>query len=173
VTNRDDLAEKIRLLRTHGSKPKYYHRIIGGNFRMDAVQCALLRVKLPHLPSYTAARQRNAAFYTERLRDRPGLILPRAAAANEHIWNQYTVRVTGPGRRDALRQHLAAAGIGCETYYPLPMHQQECFAHLPKVSLPVSETLSNEAISIPIFPELAEEERRIVADELADSRWSK
>lgn len=164
ATNRDDLAEKIRLLRTHGSKPKYYHKVIGANFRMDALQCALLRVKLPHLPAYTAARQRNAAYYHERLRDVPGLTLPMAADYNEHIWNQYTVRVTGPGRREALRQRLAAAGIGVEIYYPLPMHQQECFARLPNVSLPVSEMLSNEVVSIPIFPELTANERQMVAD---------
>jgi dTDP-4-amino-4,6-dideoxygalactose transaminase len=163
ATNRDDLAERVRLLRTHGAKPKYYHSIIGGNFRLDALQCALLRVKLPHLSAYCAARQRNAAFYTGELRDLPGLVLPAAAPHNEHIWNQYTLRVPGAGRRDALRAHLAAAGIGHEIYYPLPLHRQACFAHLSKATLPVSEQLAEEAVSIPIFPELTDPERAAVA----------
>ncbi|MEO5957792.1 MAG: DegT/DnrJ/EryC1/StrS family aminotransferase [Opitutaceae bacterium] len=162
ATNRDDLADKIRLLRMHGSKPKYYHQRIGGNFRLDALQCALLRVKLPHLPAYCAARQRHAAFYSEKLARLPGLTLPSAAPHNAHIWNQYTLRVSGPGRRDALRQHLTAAGIGNEIYYPLPLHRQECFAHLPPVSLPVSERLADEVISIPVFPELSSDERDAV-----------
>lgn len=162
ATNRDDLAAKIRLLRTHGAKPKYFHQIIGGNFRLDALQCALLRVKLPHLSSYCAARQANAASYTTAL-DPLGapdrLVLPVARPGCEHIWNQYTLRVPGPGRRDALKQHLATAGIGCEIYYPVPMHQQACFAHLPPVTLPVAEQLAVEAISIPVFPELTASER--------------
>ena len=159
VTQRDDLAEKIRLLRTHGAKPKYFHREIGGNFRLDALQCALLRVKLPHLPAYCAVRQRNAAFYTEKLTGLPGLILPETHAHNRAIWNQYTIRVPGPGRRDALRQHLTAHGIGHEIYYPLPLHQQACFAHLPRIMLPVAEQLATEVLSIPIFPELTDDEK--------------
>ncbi|MBL9212859.1 MAG: DegT/DnrJ/EryC1/StrS family aminotransferase [Opitutaceae bacterium] len=159
TTNRDDLAENVRLLRTHGSKPKYYHKKVGGNFRLDALQCALLRAKLPHLPAYCAARQRNAAFYTQQLAGLPGVTLPTAAAGNDHIWNQFTLRVAGPGRRDALRQQLTAAGIGTEVYYPVPLHQQECFAHLPRVSLPVAEQLATEVISVPVFPELTAAER--------------
>lgn len=159
TTNRGDLAERIRLLRTHGAKPKYYHQVVGGNFRLDALQCALLRVKLPHLPAYCAARQRNAATYSTQLAGLPGIVQPAAAPHCEHIWNQYTLRVPGPGRRDALRTHLMARGIGHEIYYPLPLHQQACFAHLPKVVLPVSEQLATEVLSIPIFPELTEAER--------------
>lgn len=154
TTQRDDLAEKVRLLRTHGAKPKYYHQRVGGNFRLDALQCALLRAKLPHLPAYSAARQRNAAFYSEKLAGLSGITLPVTLPANDHIWNQYTLRISGAGRRDALRQHLTTAGIGHEIYYPLPLHQQECFAHLPKVKLPVAEQLALEVLSIPIFPEL-------------------
>jgi len=185
VTHRDDLAEKIRLLRTHGAKPKYYHKIIGGNFRIDALQSALLRVKLPHLPAYSAARQRNAAAYTGRLSRLPGvamadvpgaadaaaggarLVLPVALPDNDHIWNQYTLRVPGAGRRDALKQHLTAAGIGAEIYYPVPLHRQDCFAHLPPASLPVAERLATEVISVPVFPELTEPEREAVACALA------
>lgn len=163
ATNRDDLAERVRLLRTHGAKPKYYHKQVGGNFRLDALQCALLRVKLPRLPAYCAARQRNAAFYSERLGGLPGVVLPTASPHNEHIWNQYTLRITGAGRRDALKQLLAAAGIGHEIYYPLPLHQQECFSHLAQIELPVSSQLATEVLSIPIFPELNESERAQVA----------
>ncbi len=164
ATNRDDLAQRIRLLRTHGAKPKYYHQVVGGNFRLDALQCALLRVKLPHLPAYCAARQRNAAFYSAQLAGLPGVALPAAAANRDHIWNQYTLRVPGAGRRDALRARLAAHGIGNEIYYPLPLHQQACFAHLPTVTLSVSEQLAGEVLSIPIFPELTDPELAYVAD---------
>jgi len=180
ATNRDDLAERIRLLRTHGAKPKYYHAVIGGNFRLDALQCALLRVKLPHLPAYCAARQTHADTYHQALGALPGvvtgaglqpstgtrLILPVVAAQRTPIWNQFTLRVPGAGRRDALRQHLAAAGIGTEIYYPLPLHRQQCFAHLPAVTLPVSEQLATEVLSIPIFPELSSAEVQDVSANL-------
>ena len=171
ATNRDDLAERVRLLRTHGAKPKYYHKIVGGNFRLDALQCALLRVKLPRLAEYCAARQRNAAYYAQGLAGCTGIELPKSVAPhNEHIWNQYTLRVPGAGRRDALRQHLTQCGIGHEIYYPLPLHRQECFAHLPKVSLPVSDQLASEVLSIPIFPELTDAQLMNVADALRT--WS-
>jgi dTDP-4-amino-4,6-dideoxygalactose transaminase len=168
VTNDDALAEKARLLRTHGSKPKYYHKLVGGNFRLDALQAALLAVKLPHYASYTARRQANAAYYTERLRGLPGVapvnastpyarvLLPVALQGNDHIWNQYTLRVLGAGRREALRAALEAQKIGTEIYYPVPMHMQECFAYCgchPE-DLPVARQLAGEALSIPIFPEL-------------------
>lgn len=159
ATHRSDLAERIRLLRTHGAKPKYYHARIGGNFRLDALQCALLRVKLPHLPAYCAARRSHAEFYRSALAGLPGLVLPAPAPGNDHIWNQFTLRVPGAGRRDALKQHLAAHGIGHEIYYPLPLHRQACFAHLPPVSLPVAEQLAGEVLSIPVFPELTAPER--------------
>ena len=176
ATQRDDLAEKIRLLRTHGAKPKYYHAVIGGNFRLDALQCALLRAKLPHLPAYCAARQAHAAAYHQALGALPGvatgagseppasprLILPLAQPDRTHIWNQFTLRVPGAGRRDALRQHLTQAGIGTEIYYPLPLHRQACFAYLPAVTLPVSERLAGEVLSIPVFPELTDPEVRDV-----------
>lgn len=158
ATNRDDLAERVSLLRTHGAKPKYYNKFVGGNFRLDALQCALLRVKLPHLPAYAAARQANAAFYQKELAGLTSdgrIVLPTARPECDHIWNQFTLRVPGPGRRDALKQHLSTRGIGTEIYYPLPLHRQECFAHLPSVSLPVAERAAEEVISVPVFPELA------------------
>lgn len=169
VTSNDGLAEKVRMLRTHGARPKYYHQQIGGNFRLDALQCALLRVKLPHLPGYIDARQQNAEFYTGRL-VHPHIVLPVTAKPNCHIWNQYTLRIMGAQRRESLRQHLTNRGIGHEIYYPLPLHQQECFRHLPRVSLPVTEQLATEVISIPIFPELTVAERDCVLS--AIRQWS-
>lgn len=168
VCNDDTLAEKARLLRTHGSKPKYYHKLVGGNFRLDALQAALLAVKLPHYASYTERRRANAAYYTERLRALPGvqpvnaatpdarLLLPVALPGNDHIWNQYTLRVLGAGQRDALRAALEAKKIGTEIYYPVPMHLQECFAYCGcrAEDLPVARQLAGEALSVPIYPEL-------------------
>jgi dTDP-4-amino-4,6-dideoxygalactose transaminase len=198
TTTRADLAERVRLLRTHGAKPKYYHAEVGGNFRLDALQAALLRVKLPHRHAYAAARRANAGAYTAALLALPGvatsapsaaapcacqggsgscpsaaatsgtrLIVPSAVTPGEHIWNQYTLRVPGPGRRDALKKHLTAAGIGTEIYYPLPLHQQKCFANLPPVTLPVSEQLANEVLSIPVFPELLPAERAAVIESIS------
>ncbi len=167
VTTQDDsLADRLRLLRTHGSRPKYYHREVGGNFRMDALQCALLRVKLPHLEAYTEARRSHARRHSSALAALPGvhpaqlatpdsrIVLPLELEGRRHIWNQFTLRVRGAGRRDSLRDHLAARRIGTEIYYPLPLHLQQCFSQLPKVSIPVTEALSQEVLSIPVFPEL-------------------
>jgi dTDP-4-amino-4,6-dideoxygalactose transaminase len=172
VTNDDALAERATLLRTHGSKPKYYHKMVGGNFRMDPLQCALLRVKLPHYSRYTERRQANAAHYTEKLSALAGskLILPTAVKERGHIWNQYTLRVVGEGRRDALKNHLSSKGIGTEIYYPVPMHQQECFAYVgaPRESLPVANLLAQEALSVPIFPELTRTQLDEVAAAVAE-----
>jgi dTDP-4-amino-4,6-dideoxygalactose transaminase len=182
VTQDDALAEKARILRNHGMQPKYYHHSIGGNFRIDALQAAMLRVKIPHYSEYTQGRQRNAQRYLEHLSQVPGVaqaepahchcvaqqktwamdqgvqvILPLAYAHNEHIWNQFTLRVLGPGRRDALKQHLVDLKIGCEIYYPLTLDQQQCFQHLPESSRIGCETahqLAEEVLSIPIYAEL-------------------
>jgi len=172
ATNRDDLAERIRLLRTHGAKPKYYHAAIGGNFRLDAMQAALLRVKLPQLAAYCSARRINASSYHQIVgkfpevaigpdlspTGSPRLILPEALPNRTHIWNQFTLRIPGTGRRDALRQQLSAAGIGSEIYYPLPLHRQQCFSHLHTERLANSELLAEEVLSVPIFPELTRDE---------------
>jgi dTDP-4-amino-4,6-dideoxygalactose transaminase len=163
LTNDDQLAERCRILRTHGMEPKYHHRVIGGNFRLDALQAAFLSVKLPHLSDYSARRARNASIYEENLGalhaahdDDARLVLPGISPKNRHIWNQYTLRVLEPGRRDALRAHLAARGIGSEIYYPVPLHEQACFAdlgHRPE-DLPVAHRLAGEVLSLPVFPEL-------------------
>ncbi|CAN5168234.1 hypothetical protein BH23VER1_BH23VER1_25070 [soil metagenome] len=191
VTNDGDLAERIRILRMHGSKPKYYHQAIGGNFRLDALQAALLRVKLPHYSAYTDARRANAAAYTEALSQITGaavtapsacgcppapaeataIVLPAAHTQNAHIWNQFTVRVIGEGRRDALRAHLGECGIGSEIYYPVPMHQQACFADQPAASLsdcPVAERLASECLSIPVYPGVSAAQRDEVVAAIAN-----
>lgn len=173
VTNDDALAEKTRLLRNHGAQPKYYHKYVGGNFRLDSLQAAFLRVKLPYYKTYTAKRRANAAFYTEKLGKLPGvalasdgadasakIILPVAHAHCDHIWNQYTLRLPGAGSRDALRKHLTGRGIGTEVYYPVPMNEQECFASInAKRTCPAAEKLGDEVISLPIYPELNDGQR--------------
>lgn len=162
------LAEKLRQLRNHGMFPRYHHSMIGGNFRMDALQCALLRVKLPHLASYAERRGRNAAYYLTRLAPLAGehFILPSAQPGNGHVWNQFTLRIPGTGRRDSLKEFLTRHGIGCEIYYPVPLHRQLCFANLPSHAIqecPVSESLCNEVLSIPVYPELLESQLDEVA----------
>lgn len=164
VTNDDDLAERVRMLRVHGAKPKYYHHLVGYNSRLDALQAAILRAKLPHLAEWTKARQRIAARYDELLRDIEGIKLPHRAPNRTQIFHQYTVRVPG-GKRDALRAYLAERGIGTEVYYPLPLHLQPCFRHLGyrEGDLPESERASREVLSFPMFPELTDEELEYVA----------
>jgi len=165
VTSDDGLAARARLLRCHGAERKYFHRAIGGNFRMDPLQAALLSVKAPHLELYSRARAANAAAYTERLAAAAGaareIVLPAAHEGHLHIWNQYTLCLAN--RRDTLRQWLAGRGIGSEIYYPVPLHRQQCFAGLgPPSSLPVAERLASECLSIPVFAELTPEEREYV-----------
>ena len=169
VTNDDDLAEKVRILRVHGSKPKYYHRMVGVNSRLDALQAAILRVKLPHLDEWTAARQRVAARYDELLQDVQGVEIPSRAPDRSHIFHQYTIRVLD-GRRDELRDFLKEQRIGTFVYYPLPLHLQECFQELGyrEGDLPQSELASQEVLSLPVFPELTEEEQTYVARSIKD-----
>ncbi|BCU76893.1 DegT/DnrJ/EryC1/StrS family aminotransferase [Luteolibacter sp. LG18] len=156
TTNDDALAEKILKLRNHGMHPRYYHQMVGGNFRMDALQCALLRVKLRQLDSYADGRARNAAWYAANLPLPADCKAPAALEHRGHVWNQFTLRIAGEGRRDAFKQHLADRGIGCEIYYPVPLHRQECFANLPASDCPVSDALAKEVLSIPVYPELVQ-----------------
>jgi dTDP-4-amino-4,6-dideoxygalactose transaminase len=195
VTNDDELAEFAKVLRNHGAKPKYYHHYVGANFRMDTLQCAMLSVKVKRYAQYTADRQRNATHYTAELLKLPGvvqadpahckcvsaqdtwlaaqnarIVLPVAYARNDHIWNQYTLRVLG-GQRDALRDHLTAKKIGCEVYYPVTLDQQQCFADLPessRIGCDISHRLASEVMSIPIYGELTEAQRLEVIAGIAD-----
>lgn len=197
-----ELAARARILRVHGGHPKYYHQLIGGNFRIDALQAALLRVKLPHYDAYTRKRQANADFYLSTLGKESGfsqlgvsdctcppgqtsspgdsgdnsrmIHLPVAYPHNDHIWNQFTVLVDGPGQngqsaRDQLRQHLTDQGIGSEIYYPVPLHQQDCFTSYlqeTRSPLPIAENLAQRCLSLPIFPELTASEKEAVVTAL-------
>jgi dTDP-4-amino-4,6-dideoxygalactose transaminase len=156
----DDLAERARIMRLHGSKPKYYHHVVGGNFRLDALQAAVLRVKLPLLDGWAAGRRANAERYVGLFRDsglvERGLVgLPVVRDGAEHVFNQFVVRVE---RRDALQAHLGACGIGSAVYYPGPLHLQPCFANLGygPGDFPEAERACGEVLALPIYPELPE-----------------
>ena len=164
VTSDEKLADSLRSLRVHGGKPKYYHPVIGGNFRLDALQAAVLRVKLPYLEAWTAKRRENAARY-RNLITRADLLdwitLPQDSAG--HIYNQFNIRVP---HRDQLRDFLNERGVGTEIYYPLPLHLQECFQQLNyrPGDFPHAEAAAQESLALPIYPELTEEQQRYVVD---------
>jgi dTDP-4-amino-4,6-dideoxygalactose transaminase len=169
TTNNSELAEKIRQLRNHGSEPKYYHKLVGGNFRVEALQAAVLDIKLEHLDSWHAKRRQNANFY-EKLFEGSAVVTPQAVyrdagITNYHIYNQFVVRVPN---RDAAKQALLDANIGCDIYYPVPLHLQECFAGLGYVAgdFPVSERAAAETLALPIYPELTESMQEYAAGTL-------
>ena len=172
TTESEDLAGRLRLLRAHGMEPRYYHRVVGINSRLDSIQAAVLNVKLPHLNRWAQLRRANVDCYNtlfaEHGLDRI-LTLPTVAADRQHVWNQYVIRVPD-GRRDALREHLTKAQIGTEIYYPVPLHQQECFQALGyrSGSLPESERAARETLALPIFPELRVVEQRAVVSRVAE-----
>ena len=171
TTNDQDTADRLRLFANHGMKPRYYHQVIGVNSRLDAMQAAVLNVKMRHLNQYGNDRQQNASNY-QQLMTRFGIgnMVSAPATDNEgHVWNQYTIRIPG-GRRDEVRQQLADRNIGSEIYYPVPLHQQECFKDLGygEGSLPNTEAASKEVLSLPIFPELTFAEQQYVVESLAD-----
>jgi dTDP-4-amino-4,6-dideoxygalactose transaminase len=191
VTNDAARAEKLALLRAHGSKPKYYHKVVGGNFRLDSIQAAIVTVKLGHLDSWTKARQQNAARYDRLFAEtglkvvnsgatpRPALLAQGDATGNgvhvitpkifgsRHIFNQYVIRIAP---RDALKTYLESRGIGTEIYYPVPMHLQECFAslRLAKGAFPQSESAALETLALPIYPEVSDEQARYVVECVKD-----
>jgi dTDP-4-amino-4,6-dideoxygalactose transaminase len=163
VTNDAQRAEKLRCLRVHGSKPKYHHKIVGGNFRLDAIQAAVVSAKLPHLDAWTAARQRNAKRYDQLFGEAGLPITLPAVVADRHIFNQYVIRVPA---RDELQAHLQKKGIGTEVYYPVPMHLQECFTYLGHTAgaFPESERAAKETLALPIYPELTESQAEYVVE---------
>jgi dTDP-4-amino-4,6-dideoxygalactose transaminase len=161
VTNDEDFYNQLKTMRNHGANPKYYHKRIGGNFRLDPIQAAVLLVKLPHLDSWSEARRRNAVFYNQKF---AGTIVqtPYISPDCVSIYNQYVVRVP---KRDELFADLKEKGIGCEIYYPHPMHLQECFAYLGHKSgdMPEAEKAANEVLALPVYPELTDEMKDHVA----------
>lgn len=188
TTNDDALGEKLRIMRVHGGKPKYYHKIIGGNFRLDAIQAGVLSVKLPHLDSWSEKRRHNAELYTKlfigtglasaegktELSGSEKVLLPKAVYKetgykNYHIYNQYVIRVE---KRDELRKYLSEKEIGTEIYYPVPFHKQECFTELKSrfgnTNFAVSEFAADHSIALPIYPELTNEQIEYVVKCIAD-----
>ena len=167
TTNSDELYEKLKILRVHGSYPKYYHKIIGGNFRLDALQAAIVSVKLKHLDGWTAARQENANRYRELFTSAglDNIKLP-VESQGRHIYNQFVISV--PKKRDDLRLFLQEAEIGTEVYYPVTMHLQECFSYLnyKKGNFPISEHAASHTLALPIYPELTEDQQAYVVDKI-------
>lgn len=177
VTTSDDaLAANLKAMRMHGETSRYHHKFVGGNFRLDALQAAVLHVKLPHLDGWAEARRANSKDIERRYLEagglpfeRGGLKFPREAAGRYHVFNQFVVRVGG-GRRDSLKDQLAAKGIGCAIYYPVPLHLQECFASLGRKAgdFPESERAAKETLALPVFPELEDAQKAFLAATLAE-----
>jgi dTDP-4-amino-4,6-dideoxygalactose transaminase len=168
TTNDGELATKLRHLCNHGMEPRYYHHVVGVNSRLDTLQAAILKVKLPKLGEWAAARARHAARYAEEFAARglgEQIVAPTTAESCNHVWNQYTVRVKN-GRRDALQKYLADRRIGSAIYYPVPLHLQRCFAALcyEPGSLPVTEEACREVLSLPVYPEMTEAEQGTVIE---------
>ena len=166
VTNDPDLAELVRILRVHGSKPKYFHSMVGYNSRLDALQAAALQVKLKYLDGWTEKRREHARIYDQLLKELP-VVTPHAEQHNRHIYNQYIIRVEN---RDGLQQYLKQKNVGTALYYPLALHLQECYRDLGyrEGDLPESERAARETISIPVYPELTGEQQEYVVQQIAD-----
>ena len=186
VTNDEELYEKLRILRVHGGEPKYYHKIIGGNFRLDAIQAAVLKVKLPHLDSWSQKRRENAQTYASffinsglaveegrtSFDTKNKILLPKAVykssdVKNYHIYNQYIIRVE---KRDELRQFLSKNEIATEIYYPVPFHVQECFSNLNYKlgDFPIAEAVADTSLALPIYPELSNEQIEFVVGKIKE-----
>jgi dTDP-4-amino-4,6-dideoxygalactose transaminase len=170
TTDNQTLAEKVGILRVHGSKPKYYHKVIGVNSRLDALQAVALLVKIKYLDQWTAKRRKNADYYRERFQ-KNGLNelvgLPKVAEGNFHIYNQFVIRVN---KRDELQKFLTQAGIGTEIYYPIPLHLQECFQYLgyKEGQFPESEKAARETLALPIYPELTTEQQDYIVEKIKE-----
>jgi dTDP-4-amino-4,6-dideoxygalactose transaminase len=169
VTADAGLAERLRVLRVHGGEPKYYHALVGGNFRLDELQAAVLLVKLEQLDRWTEARQRNAEHYTQLLGEASlaeHVTPPAVVPGFRHIFNQYVIRAA---RRDELRAYLTQQGVGTEIYYPVPLHEQRCFAYLGHApeDFPAARRAARQTLALPVYPELTAEQREYVVDRIA------
>src|SRR5262245_33862335 len=172
TTNDDALAHKLKVMRNHGMEPKYYHHLLGGNFRLDALQAAVLRVKLKHLDAWHEGRRKNAADYRKLFASKSlgrAVTLPTERAGVYHIYNQFVIRVPA-AKRDGVVKHLQSNGIGCEIYYPVPCHLQQCFASegWKAGDFPESEKAAKETLALPIYPELTMEQKAAVVDAVAE-----
>ena len=175
VCDDDELAERLRIFRQHGMEPRYFHHVIGGNFRLDAIQAAILKIKLPHLNEWSAARRKVADIYREKFTARgltnrvtlPAEPYRERGLTNHHIYHQYVIRTP---QRDALQKHLAERGIGSAIYYPLGLHEQKCFEHLGYRArdLPETERAAHESLALPIYPELTREMQTEVVTAIAE-----
>jgi dTDP-4-amino-4,6-dideoxygalactose transaminase len=180
VTNDQAFAERLRILRVQGAKPKYYHKVVGGNFRLDTLQAAVLNVKLGYLDRWTAVRQQHADLYERLFRDAglaeekkvrlPKAVYKEAGVAHYHIYNQFVI---GVSVRDQLQAHLKTKGIGTEVYYPVPLHRQECLKHLgyQEGDFPEAERACRELLALPVYPELNEDQQHYVVETVKD--WFK
>ncbi|GJQ64614.1 MAG: glutamine--scyllo-inositol aminotransferase [Melioribacteraceae bacterium] len=187
VTMDEELGEKLRIMRVHGGKPKYYHSMIGGNFRLDAIQAAVLKVKLPHLDGWSEKRRENADLYTKLFVEAgmaegtgkteydannkvllPEAVYKETGHKNYHIYNQYVLRVGD--KRDGLRAFLKENGIGNEVYYPVPFHRQDCFSYLNAndADYPHSNAAAEESIAVPVYPELSKEQIEYVVSKVSE-----
>jgi dTDP-4-amino-4,6-dideoxygalactose transaminase len=173
TTDDDDLAQKLIDYRVHGMRPKYFHHVVGGNFRIDALQAAILHVKLKHLDAWSDGRRRNAKVYEELFADAnlgERVVLPRELPDRHHIYNQFCILFPdGREVRDRVMEHLKANGIGCEVYYPLTLPQQKCFANVPSASerFPNSDAAAEQSLAIPIYTELTRDQLAEVVREIA------
>ncbi len=170
TTNSEALHDKLRILRVHGGSPKYYHKMIGGNFRLDALQAAIVSLKLSHLDKWTSARQENARKYRELFADADigDMVSLPLEKEHRHVYNQFVISIKG--KRDELRLFLNDAKIGTEIYYPVPLHLQECFLYLncKKGDFPVAEYAASHTLSIPIYPELSYDQQGYVVEKIKD-----
>jgi len=166
VTNDEQLCELLKIMRNHGAKDKYYHKFVGGNFRLDPIQAVALLVKLPHLDNWSEGRRRNAAYYDNKFSG-TYVQTPYVSADCVSVYNQYCIRVP---KRDEIAAHLEEKNIGCAIYYPVPLHLQECFRYLGyrEGDLPESEKAAKEVLALPVYPELTDEMKDYVADAILE-----
>ncbi len=170
TTNSADLADRIRVMRNQGAEPKYYHKVVGGNFRLAALQAAVLRAKLKHLDGWHEKRRANAAFYTQRLTESDAtesFVIPPRIVNEKHVFNQYVLQAE---KRDLLRAYLQENGVATEVYYPVPIHLQECLNRggFKAGDFPISEAASNKVLALPIYPELTQEQKSYVVERIRE-----